>query len=188
MPSLTYNDYNTILEKVGLEKKDFNFFVETGTHTGHTVRNMIPHFDNIHTIELSEEYYQDNIPKFKDFNNVNLYLGDSSKVLDEIIDKFTNNTVFFLDGHWSGGDTAQGEKDCPLLEELNIITNKFNNKALIIIDDYRLFGTKGNEDWSDITLNNIKSIINSRLSTINGSKNPAVFNYNDRLIFCLNKN
>jgi hypothetical protein len=82
-----------------------------------------------------------------------------------------------LDGHWSGGDTAKGDKDCPLIEELVTIVGDFKYKALIIIDDYRLFGTKGNEDWSDITDDNIKNVIQGRVISMTSN--------NDRLVISL---
>ena len=70
-----------------------------------------------------------------------------------------NNCVFFLDGHWSSGDTAKGEKDCPLIEECVGIDKTYKaKKGIVIIDDYRLFGTKINEDWKEITK---ESILNS---------------------------
>ena len=177
MPSLTITDYVSILNETELNKDNFDFFLETGTHVGGTVRNMVPHFKNIDSIELSKEYYDSNIPRFEDVDHVKLHLGDSSEVLDNIIGKFVGDTVFFLDGHWSGGDTAQGFKDCPLMEELGTIMVKFNHQALIIVDDYRMFGLKGNEDWTDITLDNVKNVVNERVSYIKS--------HNDRLVVVL---
>jgi len=177
MPSLTLEHYNSILNGSEFKNENFMFFVETGTNAGFTVNNMIPRFKEIHSIELSEEYYKSACEKFKTNKNVKLHLGDSSKVLKNIIHTFNGNTVFFLDGHWSGGDTAKGEKDCPLLEELDTIVKDFKHKALIIIDDYRLFGTRGNEDWTDITNDNVKNIIQERMVSMD--------NNNDRLVISL---
>ena len=176
MPSIVYNQIISIINDTPLKNESFNIFVETGTHAGYTVKNMIPYFNKIHTIELSEEFYNDAVNKFKNNDNVILYLGDSAKVLPTLIDKLGGNTIFFLDGHWSGGDTAQGDKDCPLVEEL-VAINKFKHKSIIIIDDYRLFGTNYNEDWSLITDENIKKPIQERIiyTTVN----------NDRLILVI---
>jgi hypothetical protein len=177
MPSLTQEHYQSILSQSEFKNENFGFFVETGTNAGVTVNNMLPLFNEIHSIELSEGYYKSACDKFKTNKNVHLHLGDSSKVLKNIINQFNGNTVFFLDGHWSGGDTAKGDKDCPLIEELVTIVGDFKYKALIIIDDYRLFGTKGNEDWSDITDDNIKNVIQGRVISMTSN--------NDRLVISL---
>lgn len=177
MPSLTTSNYQVILNESEFKDENFKFFVETGTNAGFTVNNMIPFFEKIHSIELSREYYKSACEKFKNNKNVTLHLGDSSIVLRDIMTQFDDNTVFFLDGHWSGGDTAKGDKDCPLIEELDNIVKHFKHKALIIIDDYRLFGTKGNEDWTEITDENIKNVVKERMISIKSN--------NDRLVISL---
>ena len=73
----------------------------------------------------------------------------------------------FLDGHWSGGDTGQSSKDCPLYEEITHINNLFTNDAVIIIDDFRLFGLdksgcKLGEDWSKINKQTLLKGVNNR--------------------------
>ncbi len=74
----------------------------------------------------------------------------------------------FLDGHWSGGNTGRGDKDCPLYEEIENINNLFKYEAIIIIDDVRLFGinatNKGGENWGDINKETIINILSSRIS------------------------
>lgn len=78
---------------------------------------------------------------------------------------------FFLDGHWSGGDTGHSNKDCPLEEEITHINNLYQNDGIIIIDDFRLFGLdkssgKLGEDWSKITKSNLLSIIQDRINNV----------------------
>lgn len=79
----------------------------------------------------------------------------------------SDNCIFFLDGHYSSGDTAQGNKDCPLIEELIEINENLKSKAIIIIDDARLFGLSKqsghSEDWSYINEHNILSVISPRI-------------------------
>lgn len=177
MPSLTYQQLQSILNNTVVKDELFDIFVETGTNAGFTVNNMKPHFKKIHTIELSESIYNSAVENFKLDKNITLHLGDSSKVLPKLTEELSGNTIFFLDGHWSGGNTARGDKDCPLLEELVAIKD-FKYKSVVIIDDYRLFGTKGNEDWSDITDETIKNSV--------GEKLIYKYSENGRLILFLN--
>ena len=74
-----------------------------------------------------------------------------------------NLQFFFLDGHFSSEDTAQGKKDVPLIEELISINNSFLYESIIIIDDYRLFGTNLNENWLEITEENILHCLEGRV-------------------------
>ena len=61
-------------------------------------------------------------------------------MLPEIIKNMIDPTIFWLDGHYSCGITAKGDVDVPLLEELIAINVLFKGSAILIIDDYRLFG------------------------------------------------
>jgi len=162
MPSL---DINFLLQLKDDYKKFFSF-VETGTLYGETIFAMEPFFNSLYTIELSEKYHSLTKSKYNG-NKINFLLGDSSIVLESLLPKMKENTIFFLDGHWSSGDTAKGDKDCPLYEEINHINSLFKNEAIIIIDDCRLFGlsklTGNNEDWSQINENNIVKILENRI-------------------------
>jgi hypothetical protein len=136
--------------------------VETGTNYGHTSWEMKDHF-TIHTIELSGELYRKNVEKFKD-TNVKCYWGDSKSMLPKIIKDIYEPILFYLDAHYSGGLAAFGEEECPLLQELEIISHRKYND-IIICDDLRLFGSTGKcgcngceqypsmeYDWRDISI------------------------------------
>lgn len=174
--SITYDECLIYIDK--LNGKKFNIFVETGTYLGNTVNNVKTHFNETHSIELSDKYHDNAVRRFNNDSKVTIHHGDSSKILPNLINTLTDNTVFFLDGHWSSGDTGKGEKDCPLIEEVTSINDDFKYSAIIIIDDYGLFGTKMNEDWSDITKENILSIVKDRMTEYEIN--------NDRLIIYLN--
>lgn len=118
-------------------------FVETGSYIGKGIKSaMRAKFKEIHSIELSEKYY--NICKNKFINNsqVNMHLGDSGKILFDIISGINEPITFWLDGHCSGGDTALGESCTALLQELEQIKRHPIKSHTILIDDVRLFGTK----------------------------------------------
>jgi hypothetical protein len=150
--------------------KKYSCFIETGTNYGGTIFEMEPHFEKLHTIEFSEMIYN-NVKRRYLGNKINFILGDSSVEFVSLLPTITDKAIFFLDGHWSGGDTGHSEKDCPLEEEITHINNLFQNEAIIIIDDFRLFGLdessgKLGEDWSKISKDNLLNILRSRISDV----------------------
>ena len=104
-------------------------------------------------------------------NKISFYLGDSSQFFRIILPTIKTKSIVFLDGHWSCGITGKGNKDCPLYEEINEINNLLKQEAIIIIDDYRLFGkgpNKNNElcNWEDINKETILKILEKRLNKV----------------------
>ena len=166
MPSLSKNFL--------LELKDnytnYNNFIESGTYLGKTINCMEPYFNSLYTIEIKEEFYN-NCKKQYGGNKINFLLGDSTIVMETLLPTIKDKTIFFLDGHWSAGNTGKGKNDCPLYEELTLINTLYKNKGIIIIDDCRLFG-KGpsfnNEvcNWEDINKKKIISIMKTRTTSI----------------------
>jgi hypothetical protein len=179
MSSISFFECEKIVKNFELEIKDYKTFIETGSFFGDTISNMVNHFENIHSIELSERFFNHCKNRFKYNQSVIMHLGDSSIVLPKLIENINTDTIFFLDGHWSNDGTAKGEKDVPLLEELNTIVNNFKYNSLIIIDDLRLFGTNRGEDWSYITEENILKVF--------GDRKIKILSQNDRFIIFLEK-
>ena len=112
-------------------------FVEGGTYKGGTAKSMGEKFRKIFTIEKSDIMFEIAKENLKDTNNITLLKGDTREHLDSIIAN-NENILFWLDAHWSGGDTYGEEDECPLIEELDIIF-KYNKNYVILIDDARLF-------------------------------------------------
>ena len=104
------------------------------------IEAQIAAFRNVASIELSKELYQRALTRFDGIESVHLYCGDSSILLGTMIDNEDAfvNTLFWLDGHYSGGETACGEKESPIIEELSIISKKCK-EGVILIDDARCF-------------------------------------------------
>ena len=160
MTSLTINTINKISNNISQSYGEYNTVIESGTLGGETIINLQPYFKSLYTIELSEHYfnYFNQVKIENEYTNVINYFGDTAQVLPEILNNLTseNKVIFWLDGHYSSYDTAKCEKDCPLIEECTSIDNLYlANKGLVLIDDYRLFGTNYAEDWSEITLENV---------------------------------
>ncbi len=121
-------------------QKEYNLdtLVETGTYMGDMIDAQLLFFDTLYTIELSEELYQKAVRKFEGNQKVILKQGDSGEVISEILPNFSQPILFWLDGHFSAGKTAQGDLDTPIIEELRKIFSTLVNH-IILIDDARCF-------------------------------------------------
>jgi hypothetical protein len=115
--------------------------IETGTFYGDMVEAMKKYFDRIYSIELNNKFYDQCIKRFKGAINIKLIYGDSGTELSKIVNEINQPALFWLDGHYSGGETAKGPKDPPIYEELRHILSSKDRRHVIIIDDARCFGT-----------------------------------------------
>ena len=130
------------------EHYNIDTLIETGTYTGDMVEAVKDTFNNIYSIELSEKLYWKCRKRFEfrksSFPSINLFCGDSSKELPKILAiprMLKSRRLFWLDAHYSGGETARGDLETPIVEELKIILND-NPKHIILIDDARCFNGK----------------------------------------------
>lgn len=117
-------------------------FVETGTYKGDTLEACRSSFNQLFSIELSPELFRGSKDRFIGIENVHVYEGNSGDLLPEIVKKINEPALFWLDAHYSGGETAQGSEDSPIVKELDFLLNysAFNN--CILIDDARCFNGK----------------------------------------------
>lgn len=116
-----------------------NRFIETGTYQGCTLRKMAKLNYDCMSIELADELYAAAQRKFAGYPNVQLFHGDSGVVLPQILETLTEPALFWLDGHYSGGPTAKGEKDTPVSAELQAILSHDIANHVVLIDDARCF-------------------------------------------------
>jgi hypothetical protein len=153
MPKLTFEELQNFLA-LAESKLDINsipVFVESGTYLGETTETAAKIFRECHTVELEPGHYNRALQKFRNNSSVFVHQGQSNQVFRKILPDITDPVFFWLDGHWSGGNTARGPTDVPLLEEIDVVLQTCNQHCVIVIDDVRLFGTKVNEDWSEVT-------------------------------------
>jgi hypothetical protein len=111
--------------------------IETGTLHGGGARLMSELFDTAVSIELSETLHAAASDALRDVPNVALLQGDSRTLLPTLQDA-SLPTLYFLDGHWSGGETAGEGAECPVLEEIAAIAAGHPDDCLVV-DDARLF-------------------------------------------------
>ncbi|MCZ7616643.1 MAG: hypothetical protein M5T52_24530 [Ignavibacteriaceae bacterium] len=83
--------------------------------------------------------------------------GDSGKLLKQLVAKISDPAIFWLDGHYSGFETAKGDIETPIKQELGAILNSELNH-IILIDDARLF--IGQNDYP--TIEELKKYILSK--------------------------
>jgi DREV methyltransferase len=122
------------------QKYDLKVLVETGTYYGDMIEAMKNVFDKIYSIELSQELFERAKKRFKNQKQVELIQGDSGIELKSLMNKIDRPTLFWLDGHYSAGETAKGDKETPIFEELQHIFDTPDLGHVIIIDDARSFG------------------------------------------------
>jgi hypothetical protein len=125
------------------KKYQYDVLIETGTFMGDMVEAQKRKFRKIFSIELGVDLFNKATKRFKNDNNVTIVQGDSGKVLYKILLTINEPAIFWLDGHYSSGITAKGEKDCPIFEELNAIFNNNKFKHILLIDDASSFVGEG---------------------------------------------
>lgn len=122
-----------------------NVLIETGTYMGDLLKKCYNSFDYLSSIEISETLYERAKRVFKKKKKIHLYFGDSGKLLGRMITDSLEcypdgKIVFWLDGHYSADITGRGDKDTPIMEELDLICKTLDGRnAIILIDDARCF-------------------------------------------------
>ena len=182
-----------VYEKMGIKKT--KHYIETGIYRGDGIRNVEKHYENVHGIELSEKWYQFNVEQFKNESHIHFYLGDSKKVLPELLNTIQEPCTIFLDAHFSGKYTACGDEESPLLFELEILKNRpFDD--IIIIDDCRLLGKAGQcgasidhpiyplmyYDWRDITEERIYNLMKKDYILLKNTRSELIEGPEDQFI------
>jgi hypothetical protein len=71
--------------------------------------------------------------------------------MPEVVAKLDAPTLFWLDGHYSGGDTAKGELHAPVWPELKAIFSGMKQPFVVLIDDARCFCNVGGEDYPAVS-------------------------------------
>jgi len=114
--------------------------VETGTFRGDLIFALLHDFDHLYSIEMQHELFLAAEKRFAAEKTVTILEGDSTSALPPILAKLQMPAVFWLDAHASGGETARGAIETPIVSELTSILNHPIKTHVILIDDAREFG------------------------------------------------
>jgi hypothetical protein len=113
-------------------------FIETGTYLGDGVRKALEAgFLKIYSIEIDPERYKSCQKMFSNNKNVTIILGDSGKILPELLKNINKKITFWIDAHYCADGAFIGDKWCPMKEEFNAIKNHPIKNHIILIDDWR---------------------------------------------------
>ena len=117
--------------------------METGTFQGGGARALAAMFPAVVTVELSDRYFELARAELAAVPNVVTEHGASPDVLRRLE---AAPTLYWLDAHWSGLDTAGEDHPCPVLEEIAAIPP--HPADCLLIDDARLFAaSREPEQW-----------------------------------------
>jgi hypothetical protein len=119
--------------------------IETGTYLGDMVYAMRKAFAKIISFELDEELSRQARQKFAHNKHIQIVQGDSGELLGGHLQTIHEPCLFWLDGHFSGGITAQATLNTPIKNELEAILSHPVPGHVILIDDARCF--TGEDDY-----------------------------------------
>lgn len=114
--------------------------VETGTFEGRMVEAVARDFSRIFTIELDPRLSAAAAERFRDRPHITVLEGDSGQLLPLVLTRLEEPAVFWLDAHYSGGQTARGDSDTPIMHELAAIAgHRLYREHILLLDDAREF-------------------------------------------------
>jgi hypothetical protein len=120
-------------------------FVETGVLFGEMLIAVRPYFDTLYGIELEPSLCAQARQRLANRAEIRIIEGDSGVELSALLPELTQPSLFWLDGHYSGGITAKGEIETPISSELDAILAHPVRGHVILIDDARCFN--GTNDY-----------------------------------------
>lgn len=139
--------------------------VETGTYQGATVAACLAHFERVYTVELDPALHEAARDRFIDEPSVTVIHGDSYQALARLASDVTDPALFWLDAHYSAGETARGPHDPPLPWELRAVVGRLEHDV-ILIDDARLMGVEPGYP----SIEEIRQLVGQRASSFEVSR------------------
>jgi SAM-dependent methyltransferase len=125
--------------KDALREHGLRTVVETGTFTGETVAALAPLVRRIVSIELDDRMYEAARRRFAGQPHIELLHGDSGRLLPEVLASIKEPALFWLDGHYTGGESARTDVDSPIVAEVAALLQHPVRGHVVLIDDAREF-------------------------------------------------
>ncbi len=115
-------------------------WVETGTFMGATTRFLASISPKVCTVEPAQKLFERAKRRFAN-THVEVINGVSEEIFPSLLPTLSGDICFWLDGHYSAGQTFKGATDCPVEDELKAIEANLASfgKVSILIDDVRCF-------------------------------------------------
>ena len=123
-------------------------WVETGTYLGITTEFLGQNFPRVISIEPDPELFRRASARLSKYANIEVLNTTSEIGFSGALGRLQGDVNFWLDGHFSGGSTFEGNQVTPILNELGeIVTHLPQFDAVVVmIDDVRLFTDEGGPD------------------------------------------
>lgn len=137
------------------QKFSVEVFIETGTYLGDMIEAVLDTFSRIISIEIDPSLAGRAKKRFSRYSHVFVLQGDSSQLLPPLLRVTTERCLFWLDAHYSSGITAKGDRETPVMRELQCIL-RHPAEHVILIDDARQF--VGQNDYP--TLEAVHGLVN----------------------------
>lgn len=114
--------------------------VESGTYLGDSAVALAEKFHSVVTIERSDHFARAAEARFRDRSDLTVLHGSSAELLEKALPDLNTGALFWLDAHYSGGQTAGADYVCPAMEELTVIAaNRAAHNTVVLVDDARSF-------------------------------------------------
>lgn len=150
MPSTTRLDWFSKPAYVRAVAKAYGLrtFVETGTHEGEMVAQMLREPSTVTrclSVEIGDEcnpgtgYPEKCRQRFRGDARVSLWEGDSVVALQAMLEAFDGPALFWLDAHANGPEDPNPHH-FPLREELDFLDRNADTGSVILVDDARFCG------------------------------------------------
>ena len=117
--------------------------VETGTFRGDMVDALAPVAARIVSIELDADLYAAARRRFAGRQHIELLHGDSGALLPAVLRSLDRPALFWLDGHYTGINSARTSVDSPIVAEIEAILDHSVPGHVVLIDDAREFSGTG---------------------------------------------
>ncbi len=117
-------------------------WIETGTYLAETTAAMAEIAPRVYSIEPKPEFVDAARAQFAEQGHVEIIQGISETELPALLSRISDSEIsFWLDGHWSMGNTFLGPRVSPIVDELNAIDSCLSalDRVSIAIDDIRCF-------------------------------------------------